>query len=566
LAEATKWWHRWPGRLSYELKDLRRLGVLFEVDRDEWLRGRLVLSLTATVAGGTHDLRAIFPPDFPKVRPEVLAPGLSLPLHQNPFTKSLCLLGRSLMNWQPSMTLAWLIERQLPAVITAANTADRSTTAALEEAQGEPITEFYTYLDKSIVMIDGSWRLPEEEKTGTMQLAVEPAANGFRAFAVEVRGEKNNILVTETGKLGEIHADARIRGRWVRVKAAPLTSDPSAIVEVAADVDRDLRRPNFRKSHGQYFDVLGVTFPEEHLRGEYGDGWFFVLRRGVEIRTRYGKDTGLSDSFLVRSGRYRPTDLMQRVPSVGPLSRMSVAVLGIGCLGAPSAIELARAGVGLLRLVDSDYVDPATVARWSLGVPFAGWRKVDALAEFIRTQYPHVEVEARVYHIGGSGEVSIEEVLEDVDLVYDATGDRGAQRLASDAARQIEIPFIGISATPGGLGDQIFRLNPAGPCFMCLMLHLDADMLPSPPFDPNATIQPAGCANPTFVAANVDVGSIPLLGVKLATATLLADDNAVSKIPWDVATLTVEQAGSQTGIPTWSTAPLTQHPECPNHT
>ena len=62
-----------------------------------------------------------------------------------------------------------------------------------------------------------------------------------------------------------------------------------------------------------------------------------------------------------------PTDLFTRIPELKPLREKTVAVFGLGCLGAPSVLEFARAGVECIRLVDFDVVDPATGVRWPLG-------------------------------------------------------------------------------------------------------------------------------------------------------------------------------------------------------
>ena len=60
------------------------------------------------------------------------------------------------------------------------------------------------------------------------------------------------------------------------------------------------------------------------------------------------------------------------------LGRATVVVVGCGALGSMSAMLLARAGVGHLRLVDRDYVDPVNLHRQIL------YTEDDALAADVR--------------------------------------------------------------------------------------------------------------------------------------------------------------------------------------
>src|SRR6266705_1979637 len=93
-------------------------------------------------------------------------------------------------------------------------------------------------------------------------------------------------------------------------------------------------------------------------------------------------------SILIRANRYGEKDRQVRAPELNCLASRSVGVFGLGCVGAPSAMELARAGVSRLWLVDRDMVDPATALRWPLGITAAGIPKSHALAEFIHSNYP----------------------------------------------------------------------------------------------------------------------------------------------------------------------------------
>jgi molybdopterin/thiamine biosynthesis adenylyltransferase len=58
---------------------------------------------------------------------------------------------------------------------------------------------------------------------------------------------------------------------------------------------------------------------------------------------------------MIRS-RDGESGLGHRVPAVAALRNAKVAVIGLGAIGSPIAIELARNGVGKLHVLDHDVV------------------------------------------------------------------------------------------------------------------------------------------------------------------------------------------------------------------
>lgn len=74
------------------------------------------------------------------------------------------------------------------------------------------------------------------------------------------------------------------------------------------------------------------------------------------------------------------------------LTQARVAVVGLGGLGSQVAIMLARCGVGTLHLIDYDVVDVSNLNRQAYRTYHIGERKVDALAEELRTIQPYCKV------------------------------------------------------------------------------------------------------------------------------------------------------------------------------
>lgn len=72
-----------------------------------------------------------------------------------------------------------------------------------------------------------------------------------------------------------------------------------------------------------------------------------------------------------------------------------VAVAGLGGLGSHIAVMLARTGVGYLRLVDYDVVEPSNLNRQCYTISHLGQRKTEALAQQIREINPYITVETQ---------------------------------------------------------------------------------------------------------------------------------------------------------------------------
>jgi molybdopterin/thiamine biosynthesis adenylyltransferase len=251
-----------------------------------------------------------------------------------------------------------------------------------------------------------------------------------------------------------------------------------------------------------------------------------------------------------------------------------IVLAGVGGLGAPSALEFARAGVRELRLIDADYVDPGTSVRWPLGLGAAGLPKVGALKSFIEAHWPYTRVVAIDHRIGGirqPGEPPEEEIvlsaLSEASLVYDATAEWGVQHFLSDLSREEGMPYVCTWTAAGAWGGLVARVSPdpVAPCWRCLMYALEQGEIPSPPFDPEGEVQPVGCADPTFTGSGFDLGLVGLLGVQLAASTVAGDgEGAYPGCDWDVA-LMIHRRERQRLTPAIETYPLKRWSECPGH-
>ncbi len=567
------WWEVWPGRLEFELKCLDDAGIKYRLDEQARAQGIIKIFLQHRVNGKLLDLVAIFPDLYPYFRFEVQAPNILLPRHQAPGGKNLCLIGRSTANWRGSDTLADSIQNQLPRVLKAARTPISSETEAMEEHQGEPATDYYQYTNDLAILVDSAWCLDQQISRGRLTLDVKAKIQGHAAPRLQALVK----LIADDGGARLAVADpdlaqgfqSEFPGRWLRLNKRPPLAAPDELVRWLAGPALTLRQASWQAIGGARIDVIGVVFPEEVGYQKSADGWLFIVRVA-----KPGTNGRKWKSYYARAVRGGRIDMNGRIPELASLASDTVAVFGLGAIGASSTLELARAGFRELRLLDFDYVDPGTIVRWPLGLEAAGLLKTTSLPEFLAANYPYTRVKAYTHRLGGVRDVAdavkpdrmlLDEVLDGANIVYDATAEVGIQHLLSDLARERGIPYVSASATEGGWGGLIARIRPGKTegCWYCLMHHLDTGSISTPPRSPTGTLQPIGCANPTFVGTGFDLTEVAIAGVRLTIATLCSEnEKGYPDYDWDVGCLSLRNPDGKLIAPRWDTLALTRHARC----
>ena len=123
-------------------------------------------------------------------------------------------------------------------------------------------------------------------------------------------------------------------------------------------------------------------------------------------------DAGEPD-FLERSRTLLGED------ALSSLSRVRVAVFGLGGVGGWCAEALVRTGVRRILLVDADVVAPSNVNRQIMATPATvGRRKADALAARLAEIAPDAEIESRAVFYDEATAPSFD--LGSYDYVIDA--------------------------------------------------------------------------------------------------------------------------------------------------
>ncbi len=175
--------------------------------------------------------------------------------------------------------------------------------------------------------------------------------------------------------------------------------------------------------------------------------------------------------------RYARHILLKEIGGPGQmrLKAATVAIVGMGGLGAPAALYLAAAGAGRLRLIDDDAVALSNLQRQILfRGDDVGAAKVEAAATALAALNSHVEIDARAVRLTDE---NAREMLAGADIVLDGTDDFATRFAVNAACHDLAITLI--SGAVGRWDGQVatFKSGPTKhlmhtqrmPCYRCLV-------------------------------------------------------------------------------------------------
>jgi len=119
-----------------------------------------------------------------------------------------------------------------------------------------------------------------------------------------------------------------------------------------------------------------------------------------------------------------------------------VLIVGCGALGSAHAESLARAGVGHLRIVDRDFVEPSNLQRQTLFTESDAEKRLPkaiAAANHLHEINSEIEVEPHILDVNHS---TIEQLIKDCDVVVDGTDNFATRYLINDACVKHDINWI----------------------------------------------------------------------------------------------------------------------------
>lgn len=161
-----------------------------------------------------------------------------------------------------------------------------------------------------------------------------------------------------------------------------------------------------------------------------------------------------------------------RFPGIGQdgqarLAAGRAALVGCGALGTVIANHLVRAGVGLVRIIDRDFIELHNLQRQVLfdeqdvadGLP-----KAEAAARKLRLVNSGVAVEPVVTDVDRT---NVQALCGDVDVILDGSDNFEVRYLVNDAAVKLAKPWV-YGGCIGSLGQTMTILPGETPCLRCV--------------------------------------------------------------------------------------------------
>lgn len=166
--------------------------------------------------------------------------------------------------------------------------------------------------------------------------------------------------------------------------------------------------------------------------------------------------------------RYHRQILLPQIGTGGQerLGNARILVAGAGGLGSASALYLAAAGVGCIRVADDDAVEISNLNRQILHSQAAvGMAKSESAARRLGGLNPDIRIEPQKIRIDRK---TVDNLVKNVDIIVDACDNYTTRRILNRASLRFGKPYVfgGVEGFNGMV--SVFRPG-ATPCFECII-------------------------------------------------------------------------------------------------
>ncbi len=270
-------------------------------------------------------------------------------------------------------------------------------------------------------------------------------------------GDMNGLLATNPELLnlrrGSVQSPRALRGLWFRVgelQAPP----PRNLCELPQHLNRSQRKGLER--------ALSRRRTSASLKPSSGvDVILFAWERRGRTDLLILACEGTGDNVEAAALVAEPDDACTLRLRVGPdaeiLSGCQTLLFGVGALGGHVAVTLAESGIESLRIVDFDRLSPGNVVRHVAGHDQVGSLKVNAVQAVVRNHAPWTRVSTVARSADRGGPREIAQLVDDADVVIDATGNEAFVYPVAQVAQELGKPLVSGALYRGGLLSRVQR-------------------------------------------------------------------------------------------------------------
>lgn len=559
---ARPWFKRWPELLDWELGRFDDHDLPARIDEDRRVGGQLIIESEVTFRGEPLRIEIAYPAEYPELPPWIFGPPGLLERHQHRFGGTFCLLPRPLDDWPArDWGAADLVAERLTALL-ADSEAGPERVRDNEAPMPEPVSSYFDYASDACVLLHCAATPPTVQAEGSLHIR--------RATPHLFVAENDGQHMAPRSFLEIFPPGPVLDARWKRLPAAPPAGPgPQELLAWIRDQQPHLLMvpapppPPNRKRRRQKLPTLelcGFVFPEEGPGvGETRDAWLFL----IVDRSNGGETVALLHSEVVSK-----EERGRRLSELEGLDDKHVLVVGLGTVGGPVAIELARAGAGRLDLVDYERHEFGNTTRHPLATEYVGLPKTHAVMSACRRANPFCEVGIHQFRLGDphwngeSNAARLATIAVEADLIIEATGSHQVAQFLGRLAGEANVPMVSSWMTDGFYGAEVTRIVPGRTgCWNCFATgHRLGEGLRAEAGPPSEVIV-QGCSHPTTIGAGFDAAEVAAIATRLAVQTL-APAGGYPDADWDHAALSFRRAPDDAEVPRFQAEALAPRDDC----